>query len=249
MDASQACLFVLGLDTLDRDNLSSDFVRGMQSKLNNLPHWNGGQNHIIFNFYSGTWPDYTEDLGMDIGRAILAKASISVRNYRPSFDISLPLVHKEHLERGGDILPVYAENLPATSKSYLLAFKGKRYVYGIGSETRNSLYHLHNSRDVIMVTTCKHGKSWKELKDERCEEDNAEYDRYVHFYWFPFFFFRLILIGWLVIWPTVRQLVYWTRVGSQPQALISLFDCEAKYLVELFDSLVVLAPCYFRFNQ
>jgi glucuronyl/N-acetylglucosaminyl transferase EXT1 len=151
----------------------------MQSKLNSLPHWNGGQNHIIFNFYSGTWPDYTEDLGMDIGRAILAKASISVQNYRPSFDISLPLVHKEHLERGGDILPIYAENIPAASKSYLLAFKGKRYVYGIGSETRNSLYHLHNSRDVIMVTTCKHGKSWKELKDERCEEDNAEYDRYV----------------------------------------------------------------------
>lgn len=177
-DASQACLFILGLDTLDRDSLSSDYVRGMQSKLNSLPHWNGGQNHIIFNFYSGTWPDYTEDLGMDIGRAILAKASISVQNYRPSFDISLPLVHKEHLERGGDILPVYAENIPAASKSYLLAFKGKRYVYGIGSETRNSLYHLHNSRDVIMVTTCKHGKSWKELKDDRCEEDNAEYDRY-----------------------------------------------------------------------
>jgi hypothetical protein len=161
----------------------------MQSKLNSLPHWNGGQNHIIFNFYSGTWPDYTEDLGMDIGRAILAKASISVQNYRPSFDISLPLVHKEHLERGGDILPIYAENIPAASKSYLLAFKGKRYVYGIGSETRNSLYHLHNSRDVIMVTTCKHGKSWKELKDERCEEDNAEYDRYV----VVFFFFSLSL--------------------------------------------------------
>lgn len=180
-------MFVLGLDTLDRDVLSADYVRGMQSKLNSLTHWNGGQNHIIFNFYSGTWPDYTEDLGLDIGRAILAKASISVRNYRPFFDISLPLVHKEHLERGGDILPIYSghgsgdNNLPAgasaISKSYLLAFKGKRYVYGIGSETRNSLYHLHNGRDVIMVTTCKHGKSWKELKDERCEEDNAEYDR------------------------------------------------------------------------
>jgi glucuronyl/N-acetylglucosaminyl transferase EXT1 len=177
----------------------------MQSKLNNLPHWNGGQNHIIFNFYSGTWPDYTEDLGMDIGRAILAKASISVQNYRPSFDISLPLVHKEHLERGGDILPVYAENIPAASKSYLLAFKGKRYVYGIGSETRNSLYHLHNSRDVIMVTTCKHGKSWKELKDERCEEDNAEYDRYV------VVFFLLLLCACVcalsLITPLIRRLV------------------------------------------
>lgn len=148
----------------------------MQSRLSLLPHWNNGQNHVIFNFYSGTWPDYTEDLELDLGLAILAKASISVKTYRPNFDISLPLVHKEHMEKGGDVLPTYLDS-QSSSKSYLLAFKGKRYVYGIGSETRNSLYHLHNSRDVIMVTTCKHGKSWKEMKDERCEEDNAEYDR------------------------------------------------------------------------
>lgn len=67
-------------------------------------------------------------------------------------------------------------NFPV-SKKYTLAFKGKRYVHGIGSETRNSLYHLHNEKDVVLVTTCRHGKSWKELKDERCDLDNSEYDR------------------------------------------------------------------------
>nr|CAD7569538.1 unnamed protein product [Timema californicum] len=56
--------------------------------------------------------------------------------------------------------------------------KGKRYVHGIGSETRNSLYHLHNEKDIVLVTTCRHGKSWKEMKDERCDEDNAEFDRH-----------------------------------------------------------------------
>ena len=40
-----------------------DFVRNMQSRVESLPTWQGGQNHIIFNLYSGTWPDYTEDLG------------------------------------------------------------------------------------------------------------------------------------------------------------------------------------------
>ncbi|KAG8315218.1 hypothetical protein J6590_075624 [Homalodisca vitripennis] len=81
-----------------------------------------------------------------------------------------------HPERGGDPGYVTSLNFPV-SKKYFLAFKGKRYVHGIGSETRNSLYHLHNEKDVVLVTTCRHGKSWKELKDERCDEDNLEYDR------------------------------------------------------------------------
>uniref|UniRef100_A0A182SNE5 Exostosin GT47 domain-containing protein n=1 Tax=Anopheles maculatus TaxID=74869 RepID=A0A182SNE5_9DIPT len=78
-DPAQACLFVLGIDTLDRDSLSEDFVRNVPSRLQRLPHWNNGRNHIIFNLYSGTWPDYNENgLGFDPGQAILAKASMSV---------------------------------------------------------------------------------------------------------------------------------------------------------------------------
>ena len=59
----EACLFVLSLDTLDRDPLSNfDFVRNMPSRFAKLEHWNGGLNHVIFNLYSGTYPNYTEDL-------------------------------------------------------------------------------------------------------------------------------------------------------------------------------------------
>lgn len=60
---------------------------------------------------------------------------------------------------------------------YFFLFSPFRYVHGIGSETRNSLFHLHNGRDMVMVTTCRHGKSWRELQDNRCDEDNREYDR------------------------------------------------------------------------
>ncbi|KAK9507686.1 hypothetical protein O3M35_007487 [Rhynocoris fuscipes] len=178
-DPSQACLFVLAIDTLDRDNLSADYVRNVPSRLQRLKSWNGGRNHVIFNLYSGTWPEYSEDdLGFDTGEAILAKASMSTTSFRPGFDISIPLFHKNHPEKGGESGFVTTNNFPA-NKKYLLAFKGKRYVHGIGSETRNSLYHLHNERDIVLVTTCRHGKSWKELKDERCDEDNTEYDRSV----------------------------------------------------------------------
>lgn len=180
-DPTQACLFVLSLDTLDRDRLSTDYVRNLQSRIQRLPFWNNGLNHVIFNLYSGTWPDYAENgLDFDSGMGILAKASVSMNNLRSGFDISVPLFHKKHPEKGGEPGFVVSNNFPL-NKNYLLAFKGKRYVHGIGSETRNALFHLHNERDIVMVTTCRHGKSWKDMKDERCDEDNKEYDRCVQY--------------------------------------------------------------------
>lgn len=102
---------------------------------------------------------------------------MSTQIMRHNFDVTIPLFHKRFPLRSGHTGLVTANNFPA-NKKYLLAFKGKRYVHGIGSETRNSLYHLHNARDIVMLTTCKHGKGWEKLQDGRCDEDNREYDRY-----------------------------------------------------------------------
>ncbi|MEQ2162374.1 Exostosin-1b, partial [Goodea atripinnis] len=67
-DPSRACLFILAVDTLDRDQLSTLYVQNVRSRIHSLPTWNDGRNHLIFNLYSGTWPDYTEDLGFEITR-------------------------------------------------------------------------------------------------------------------------------------------------------------------------------------
>ncbi|KAM7384532.1 hypothetical protein PAMA_011746 [Pampus argenteus] len=176
-DPGQACLFVLSLDTLDRDQLSPQYVHNLKTKVQNLPLWNDGRNHLIFNLYSGTWPDYTEDLGFDIGQAMLAKASISTDNFRPNFDVSIPLFSKEHPRTGGERGYLKYNSIPPFRK-YMLVFKGKRYLTGIGSDTRNALYHVHNAEDVVLLTTCKHGKDWQKHKDARCDRDNAEYDKY-----------------------------------------------------------------------
>lgn len=97
---TKACVFVVAIDTLDRDPLSPDYVRNIPVKMQRLKHWNGGRNHIIFNLYSGSWPDYNEDdLGFHTGDAILAKASMSVTNMRPGFDISFPLFHKVNTQQ------------------------------------------------------------------------------------------------------------------------------------------------------
>lgn len=178
-DPNEACLFLPSVDTLDADPLSPDHVTDVGAKLSRLPFWNNGRNHLIFNLYAGTWPDYAEDnLGFEPGEAILARASASETIFRQGFDVSLPLFHKEHPERGGAPPAATSNRFPA-KRQHLLAFKGKRYVHGIGSETRNSLWHLHDGNDLILVTTCRHGKSWKDLRDDRCDEDNREYDKYV----------------------------------------------------------------------
>ncbi|KAJ2947844.1 hypothetical protein O0L34_g9633 [Tuta absoluta] len=177
-DPSEACLFVPAVDTLDADPLSPEHMPDVASHLSRLPYWKNGRNHLIFNLYAGTWPDYAEGaLGFDPGEAILARASASETIFRDGFDVSFPLFHKEHPEKGG-VPPAATANPFPAPKKHLLAFKGKRYVHGIGSETRNSLWHLHDGNNLILVTTCRHGKSWKDLRDERCDEDNREYDKF-----------------------------------------------------------------------
>ncbi|NWZ72665.1 EXT1C protein, partial [Acrocephalus arundinaceus] len=173
----EACLFILSIDTLDRDHLSGQYVRNVDEKIRGFPLWNGGRNHLIFNLYSGTWPGYTGELGFDIGQAMLAKASFDSQSFRPGFDISIPLFSKEHPQRGGDRGWLHQDSLPP-KKKYLLVFKGKRYLTGIGSGTRNALHHIHNGKDIISLTTCKHGKDWEKHKDTRCDKDNVDYERF-----------------------------------------------------------------------
>uniref|UniRef100_A0AAY5ELC7 Exostosin GT47 domain-containing protein n=1 Tax=Electrophorus electricus TaxID=8005 RepID=A0AAY5ELC7_ELEEL len=176
-DPAEACLFVLGVDTLDRDRLSPQYVPDAGGRIRALPLWNEGRNHLVFNLYSGTWPDYAEDLGFDAGHAMLAKASADAGNFRPGFDVSIPLFPREHPLKGGGRGRLTTNDVPP-ARRYLLVFKGKRYLTGIGSETRNALHHVHNGDDVILLTTCRHGKDWEKHKDGRCDRDNEEYGKF-----------------------------------------------------------------------
>lgn len=178
----EACLFVPSLDTLDRDKHSNEFVKDLPP-LSSLPHWNGGRNHLLFVQFSGTWPHYTQRLDFSTGQALLARASFDVNIFREGFDVSIPLMHKEHPRRSEKHSGILSREinpgfLPVKRK-YLFVFKGKRYLYGEGSRIRSSLHHLHNREDIVMLTTCKHNQDWVKYTDNRCDLDNALYDRSV----------------------------------------------------------------------
>ncbi|KAF7257387.1 hypothetical protein EG68_05393 [Paragonimus skrjabini miyazakii] len=197
----EACIFIPRLDLLDRDPLSPQFVPFMNRRVTHLPYWNTlpvqktpeqlkmdveadyglkqstpGRNHLLFNLYAGTWPTYREDeYRSTLGQAILAKASFSTMKIRSKFDISLPLFHPQHpltstLNSGS--VAQFVRLRSTIRRPILLSFKGKRYVNGIGSESRNG-------DDVILVTTCRHGSDWMRHADKRCPIDMALYDKQV----------------------------------------------------------------------
>lgn len=153
-DPRLACLFVVPYDTLSRDRLSVNYVQQLDVRLNALGFWHGGRNHIIFNLYSGSYPAYTDDdLALEqSSMAIVAKASFARPRYRRHFDVAFPLFHAEMLLTHAQHKSIKSSRYLG-SRKYLLTFKGKRYLHGIGSETRNAVHHLNNGRDILLLTT------------------------------------------------------------------------------------------------
>ena len=117
-----------------------------------------GQNHVIFNLYSGSFPDYREldfAFNQNYGTineilkkgnnlsinswltskshpitAILVKASQSRESYRKDFDISFPLFSRNHPKRGPPFVSHESQQIPVrqTMLRILLNFLSDRWL-------------------------------------------------------------------------------------------------------------------------
>lgn len=84
----EACLFVVSIDTLNQNRFRA---KETSQALASLPHWNSGENHIIFNMIPGSAPEYNTVVDLALGNAIVAGAGFDSWSYRVGFDISLPV--------------------------------------------------------------------------------------------------------------------------------------------------------------
>ncbi|CAG2100291.1 unnamed protein product [Medioppia subpectinata] len=87
-DPSKACLFIPNIDLLNDRNVKSDEISVI---LGSLAHWGRGANHIIFNMISTSLIHYNSRSDLNIGDALIAGAGFDSWNYRPTFDVSIPV--------------------------------------------------------------------------------------------------------------------------------------------------------------
>uniref|UniRef100_A0A182W3Y6 Exostosin-2 n=1 Tax=Anopheles minimus TaxID=112268 RepID=A0A182W3Y6_9DIPT len=85
---NEACLFLPTLDTLNQNRIDTTLVG---KALASLPHWENGENHLIFNLIPGNKPDYSTVLDVNTDRAIIVGAGFDSWTFRTDFDVSVPV--------------------------------------------------------------------------------------------------------------------------------------------------------------
>lgn len=167
-DPEKACLFFYFSDTVaNQDAWTKPDPR-------NLPHWNGGLNHVFVTFQD-RWAE-TNPPARSIGMASILSTELHYTTYRPNFDIAIPLPRLNSNVKG-------LSELKPFERKYFLTFKGTRYLSREGNFRSSPAFRgMHNGKDVVIVTTCNHETNnkllrWQPWRGAGCEEDQILFER------------------------------------------------------------------------
>lgn len=135
-DPKKACVFVPSIDLLNQNNVR---LKETSQVLSSLPYWNSGLNHLLFNMFPGSVPEYNAVLEVNSHSAMIAGASFSTWTYRKSHDISIPVF--SHLG------PFDAETCKQGSRQWL-AVSAQTNIH---FEYRNQLEDLAEEHAELLV--------------------------------------------------------------------------------------------------
>lgn len=158
-DPEEACIFVPSIDLLNQKRVrTSDAGRILAS----LPYWDGGSNHLIFNFLPGLIFEKESFPDIELGRAIVAGGSFSSWTIRRNYDISIPIPNpfaRAYIRQ--------SRNLNKKSKKWL-ATSSQINVHLEFRETLDKLAQDHS--DFLVLDKCNDGVREESLNlTKRCQ--------------------------------------------------------------------------------
>jgi hypothetical protein len=188
-DASRACLLVPWMDVLctsnDCTNPTVDTPKAdwLIRAIEQLPHWRGGTNHVLFDMSSNHAPRLPVGRGFYMATSFWSAGS----SYRHGHDQALPLWNQKWPQF---LSPDAAKRRRSDARDKLLVFKGQRMFWCASCApkdladalksneertlhthgwVRNQLHLLHNGRDIITLGTCTRELKNKKLCDAACQ--------------------------------------------------------------------------------
>ncbi|KAM9302316.1 exostosin-2 [Gastrophryne carolinensis] len=159
-DVNRACLFLPSIDVLNQNNLR---IKETAQALAQLPRWDRGTNHLLFNMLPGGPPDYNTALDVPRDRALLAGGGFSTWTYRQGYDVSIPVYS-----------PLSEVNLPERAS-------GPRSFFLLSSQTTlHPEFHAdldtiraENGESLLVLEKCSNVSDDSQLHRKRCHKSNV----------------------------------------------------------------------------
>ena len=163
-DSQKACIFIPQVDILSEKPVLESFAG---KALNSIKLWKNGENHLLFNFFQKKTSS-ANPLTMNTGKAMVVSGSFNRLNFRPKFDIVIPVFNS---------LVDQKAKYEELSKSQLKEARKLLLIIPHGMVTKSMKADLEklirsNKESVIHLSFCE-GASIETASTKRCRSQDT----------------------------------------------------------------------------